>query len=243
VQVLNRDDAWSMLMARPKLRQITFGLTENDANEYGLNIVDADTWLMDGDKELINLQDLKIIGLHNASNALAAVALCRAIGVDYAPIIQTLYNFKGLPHRVEWVASIDDVDYYDDSKGTNVGATCAAIAGLSQKVVLIAGGDGKGQDFSSLKTAVAENARAVVLIGRDANLIEAALLEAQVDGIQVPIYHAIDLPEAVSIAKKVAQTGDAVLLSPACASFDMFKNYVHRAEVFVSAVMSLKELA
>jgi len=243
VQVLNRDDAWSMLMARPKLRQITFGLTENDANEYGLNIVDADTWLMDGDKELINLQDLKIIGLHNASNALAAVALCRAIGVDYAPIIQTLYNFKGLPHRVEWVASIDDVDYYDDSKGTNVGATCAAIAGLSQKVVLIAGGDGKGQDFSSLKTAVAENARAVVLIGRDANLIEAALLETQVDGIQVPIYHAIDLPEAVSIAKKVAQTGDAVLLSPACASFDMFKNYVHRAEVFVSAVMRLKELA
>jgi len=238
VQVLNRDDAWSMLMARPKLRQVTFGVAENDTNDYGLKVVDGDTWLVDGDKELINLQDLKIVGLHNAANALAAVALCRAIGIDYAPIIQTLYNFKGLPHRVEWVANIDDVDYYDDSKGTNVGATCAAIAGLAQKVVLIAGGDGKGQDFTPLKAAVAENARAVVLIGRDANLIETILLDTQ-----IPMYHAIDLPEAVNIAKKVAQTGDAVLLSPACASFDMFKNYVHRAEVFVSAVMRLKELA
>lgn len=237
LQVLNRDDAWSMMMARAKLAQVTFGLsapTENDA--YGLQQVDGETWLVDGDKELINLQDLKIVGLHNAANALAAVALCRGIGIDYAPIIQTLYNFKGLPHRVEWVAEIDDVDYYDDSKGTNVGATCAAIAGLPQKIVLIAGGDGKGQDFSPLKEAVAENARAVVLIGRDAPAIEAVLLDTE-----VPLYQAADLPEAVNIAKKLAQTGDAVLLSPACASFDMFKNYVHRAEVFVSAVKRLKE--
>jgi UDP-N-acetylmuramoylalanine--D-glutamate ligase len=239
LQVLNRDDAWSMMMARAKLAQVTFGLsapTENDA--YGLQQVDGETWLVDGDKELINLQDLKIVGLHNAANALAAVALCRGIGIDYAPIIQTLYNFKGLPHRVEWVAEIDDVDYYDDSKGTNVGATCAAIAGLPQKIVLIAGGDGKGQDFAPLKDAVAENARAVVLIGRDAPAIEAVLLDTE-----VPLYQAVDLPEAVSIAKKLAQTGDAVLLSPACASFDMFKNYVHRAEVFVSAVKRLKETA
>ena len=194
-------------------------------------------------KELINLQDLKIVGLHNAANALAAVALCRAIGVDYAHIIQTLYNFKGLPHRVEWVANIDDVDYYDDSKGTNVGTTCAAIAGLykdgfPQKLVLIAGGEGKGQDFSPLADAVAENTRAVVLIGRDAPLIEAALLKTN-----VPVYLATDLPEAVNIAKKLAKTGDAVLLSPACASFDMFKNYVHRAEVFINAVSRLKEAA
>ena len=226
-------------MARAKLAQATFGLSapaENDA--YGLQKVDGETWLVDGDKELINLQDLKIVGLHNAANALAAVALCRGIGIDYAPIIQTLYNFKGLPHRVEWVAEIDDVDYYDDSKGTNVGATCAAIAGLPQKIVLIAGGDGKGQDFSPLKDAVAENARAVVLIGRDAPAIAAVLLDTE-----VPLYQAADLPEAVNIAKKLAQTGDAVLLSPACASFDMFKNYVHRAEVFVSAVKRLKEAA
>ena len=251
LQVLNRDDAWSMMMARPKLAQVTFGLFDgvsgsNDSNNeneisYGLKQVDGDTWLCEGKKELINLQDLKIVGLHNAANALAAVALCRAIGVDYAHIIQALYNFKGLPHRVEWVANIDDVDYYDDSKGTNVGATCAAIAGLykdgfPQKLVLIAGGEGKGQDFSPLAVAVAENTRAVVLIGRDAPLIEAALLKTN-----VPLYQATDLPEAVNIAKKLAQTGDAILLSPACASFDMFKSYVHRAEVFVSAVSRLKE--
>ena len=239
LQVLNRDDAWSMMMARAKLTQVTFGLSEiTNTDEYGLQELDGETWLVEGNKELINLRDLKIVGLHNAANALAAVALCRGIGVDYAPIIQTLYNFKGLPHRVEWVANIDDVDYYDDSKGTNVGATCAAIAGLPQKVVLIAGGDGKGQDFTPLTASVAENARAVVLIGRDAALIEKVLLDTN-----VPLYQAADLPEAVNIAKKIAQTGDAVLLSPACASFDMFKNYVHRAEVFVNAVTRLKEAA
>ena len=237
LQVLNRDDAWSMLLARPKLAQVTFGFSEQ---EYGLKQVQSDTlqkdtWLVDGEKELIKVNDLKIAGLHNAANALAAVALCRGIGVDYAPIIQTLYNFKGLPHRVEWVANIDDIDYYDDSKGTNVGATCAALSGLPQKIVLIAGGDGKGQDFAPLADAVAANARAVVLIGRDAGLIETALLQTN-----IPMYRAIDLPEAVNIAKKVAEAGDAVLLSPACASFDMFKNYVHRAEVFVDAVKQLE---
>lgn len=239
LQVLNRDDAWNMMMARAKLIQVTFGLSEiTNTDEYGLQQLDGETWLVEGNKELINLRDLKIVGLHNAANALAAVALCRGIDIDYAPIIQTLYNFKGLPHRVEWIANIDEVDYYDDSKGTNVGATCAAIAGLPQKVVLIAGGDGKGQDFNPLAASVAENARAVVLIGRDAPLIEKVLLNTN-----VPLYQAIDLPEAVNIAKKLAQIGDAVLLSPACASFDMFKNYVHRAEVFVNAVARLKEAA
>jgi UDP-N-acetylmuramoylalanine--D-glutamate ligase len=233
LQVLNRDDAWSILMARPKLAQVTFGF---DEKEYGLKQTQAETWLVDGAKELINVNDLKIAGLHNAANALAAVALCRGIGVDYAPIIQTLYNFKGLPHRVEWVANIADVDYYDDSKGTNVGATCAALSGLPQKIVLIAGGDGKGQDFAPLAAAVQANSRAVVLYGRDAPLIEAALIETD-----IPLYQAADLPEAVNIAKKVALAGDAVLLSPACASFDMFKNYVHRAEVFVDAVKRLEQ--
>ena len=239
LQVLNRDDAWSMMMARAKLEQVTFGLDDAvNAEDYGIRQVDGEAWLSCGAHDLMNIRDLKIAGLHNASNALAAMALCRGIGMDFAPIIQTLYNFKGLPHRVEWVANIDDVDYYDDSKGTNVGATCAALSGLSQKVVLIAGGDGKGQDFSPLKEAVSDNARAVVLIGRDAPLIEAELLSTN-----VPMYHAADLPEAVTIAKKMAQAGDAVLLSPACASFDMFKNYVHRAEVFVAAVKRMEECA
>lgn len=239
LQVLNRDDAWSMLMARPKLAQVTFGSdAPEDEHSYGLRQVGGETWLACDGHDLMNVQDLKIAGLHNAVNALAAIALCRAIGMDYAPIIQTLYNFKGLPHRVEWVANINDVDYYDDSKGTNVGATCAALAGLPQKVVLIAGGDGKGQDFSPLQDAVRENARAVVLIGRDALLIESELLKTE-----VPLYHAVDLSEAVNIAHKLAQKDDAVLLSPACASFDMFKNYVHRAEVFVDAVKRLQVAA
>jgi UDP-N-acetylmuramoylalanine--D-glutamate ligase len=151
-----------------------------------------------------------------------------------------LRNFKGLPHRVEWVANIDDIDFYDDSKGTNVGATCAAIVGMTknnkpQKVVLIAGGDGKGQDFLPLVAAVQANSRAVVLIGRAAPLIEAVLISTN-----IPVYQAADLPKAVTIAKKIAQAGDAVLLSPACASFDMFKNYVQRAEVFVDAVKRLQ---
>jgi UDP-N-acetylmuramoylalanine--D-glutamate ligase len=237
LQVLNRDDAWSMLMARAKLPQVTFGLDAGeDELSYGLRNVDGELWLSCGEHELMNARDLKISGLHNAANALAAIALCRGIGIDYVPIIQTLYNFKGLPHRVEWVANIDDVDYFDDSKGTNVGATCAALSGLSQKVVLIAGGDGKGQDFSPLKQPVTDNARAVVLIGRDAPLIEKELLETG-----VALYHAVDLPEAVNIARKLAQAEDAVLLSPACASFDMFKNYVHRAEVFVAAVKRLEQ--
>ena len=237
LQVLNRDDAWSMLMARPKLPQVTFGLDAGeDEHSYGLRNVDGELWLSYGTHDLMNMRDLKIAGLHNAANALAAIALCRGVGIDYVPIIQTLYNFKGLPHRVEWVANIDDVDYFDDSKGTNVGATCAALSGLSQKVVLIVGGDGKGQDFAPLKQPVTDNARAVVLIGRDAPLIENELLETD-----VALYRAVDLPEAVNIAKKLAQRGDAVLLSPACASFDMFKNYVHRAEVFVAAVKRLEQ--
>lgn len=239
LQVLNRDDAWSMLMARTKLSQVTFGLNApEDEQDYGLRTVDGALWLCCGTHELMSVSDLKISGLHNAANALAAIALCKGIGIEYTPIMQTLYNFKGLPHRVEWVSTINDVDYFDDSKGTNVGATCAALSGLSQKVVLIAGGDGKGQDFSPLKQPVTDNARAVVLIGRDAPLIEKTLLETD-----VALYHAADLPEAVSIARKIAQAGDAVLLSPACASFDMFRNYVHRAEVFVAAVKRLEQTA
>ncbi|MFM9836377.1 MAG: UDP-N-acetylmuramoyl-L-alanine--D-glutamate ligase [Methylophilaceae bacterium] len=238
-QVLNRDDAWSMVMARPKLSARTYGLSA-DENDFGVETLENTTWATEGDRKLFNVTDLPIKGSHNVANALAAVALCRAIGLEYAPLLSALYNFKGLAHRVEWVANIDDVDYFDDSKGTNVGATCAALSGLttknsSQKVVLIAGGDGKGQDFTPLKAPVKNNARAVVLIGRDASHIEKALQE-----INIPMYHAVDMREAVAIAQRLAQSGDVVLLSPACASFDMYKNYVHRAEVFVETVKNLE---
>ena len=239
VAVLNRNDATSLAMQAENI--ITFGLNAAlDVNDFGL-IQNGELWLASGQRKLCKTSALKIAGQHNVANALAAAALCTAIGIEKDVIVDTLIKFKGLAHRVEWVANIDDVDYYDDSKGTNVGATCAAIAGmskngLSQKVVLIAGGDGKGQDFAPLAAAVQANSRAVVLIGRDAALIEAVL-----SATDVPRYQAVDLPEAVNIAKKIAQKGDAVLLSPACASFDMFKNYVHRAEVFVDAVKCLQQ--
>lgn len=233
-QVLNRDDAWSMIMERPSLQLRTFGL-DHDATEFGVEDVDQDIWLCEGQQHLLNVGDMRINGAHNASNALAAIALCRAIGLDFAPLLRAIYRFKGLPHRMAWVANIDDVDYFDDSKGTNVGATCAALSGLPQKIVLIAGGDGKGQDFSSLKTPVKSNARAVVLIGKDAGLIEDALLDTE-----VPLYQAVDMHEAVEIARRLAKANDAVLLSPACASFDMFDNYIKRANVFSEAVKGLE---
>ena len=242
VAVLNRDDAISLAMQAENT--ITFGLNAAPTvNDFGL-IQNGELWFASGQRKLCKTSELKIAGQHNVANALAAAALCSAVGIEKIAIVESLRAFKGLPHRVEWVANIDGVDYYDDSKGTNVGATCAAIAGMTkndnghnhpQKVVLIAGGDGKGQDFSPLAAAVQANGRAVVLIGRDATLIEAVL-----QATDIPRYQAVDLPEAVNIAKKVAQAGDAVLLSPACASFDMFNSYVHRAEVFVAAVKRLQ---
>ncbi|MES2499106.1 MAG: UDP-N-acetylmuramoyl-L-alanine--D-glutamate ligase, partial [Pseudomonadota bacterium] len=235
VVVLNRDDPETSMLQTKDLQAkkvATFGLNAAPTkDDFGLTELNDEHCLTSGQRKLIQSHQLKISGLHNVANALAAAALCSNIGIEKTAIVSALIKFKGLPHRVEWVASIDDVDFFDDSKGTNVGATCAAIAGMvkqgkPQKVVLIAGGDGKGQDFAPLLAAVKNNARAVVLIGRDAALIEAVLLASE-----IPLYRALDLPEAVNIAKKIALSGDAVLLSPACASFDMFKNYVHRAEV------------
>ena len=240
VQVLNRQDAWSMGMALQGRAVVTFGLGQaaNDS-DFGLVTQAEDTQLMRGQKALLATSEMKIAGLHNAANALAALALVGAIGVPQAAMIKALREYKGLPHRVEWVADISNVAFYDDSKGTNVGATYAALQGLvgandTKKIVLIAGGDGKGQDFSPLADVVAKNARAVVLIGRDAPQIETALSGVKVDLIKVE-----SLEAAVKTAFGVAKAGDAVLLSPACASFDMFRNYVHRAEVFVQSVKAL----
>jgi UDP-N-acetylmuramoylalanine--D-glutamate ligase len=235
VQVLNRQDNWSSGMAMADHQLVTFGDDPATvADDFGLKQDAGEIWLMQGETRLIRASELKIAGLHNAVNALAALALCRAIGIEYASLLDTLRSFKGLPHRVEWIADIDGIAFYDDSKGTNVGATCAALHGLPQKVVLIAGGDGKGQDFTPLAAPVRENARAVVLIGRDAAVIESAL-----GSTNVPLLAADNLEQAVEVAFKAAQAGDAVLLSPACASFDMFRNYVHRAEVFCAAVRAL----
>ena len=235
VQVLNRDDLYSMAMADSGGHCITFGLNlPARENDFGIDRAQNDIWLTQGTQRLLKASELQVAGLHNVANALAALALCHAIGLPLAKLLDGLRSFKGLPHRVEAIAEIHDVIYYDDSKGTNVGATVAALNGLGRKAVLIAGGEGKSQDFTPLNSAVAQHARAVLLIGRDAVLIEQALR-----GCGVLVAHAQDMRDAVQQAASLAQPGDVVLLSPACASFDMFRNYVHRAETFVEAVHGL----
>ena len=234
-QVLNRDDARSSAMALPGRTVYRFGLdAPQGEHEWGITQRDGQAWLARGVKTLMPVESLAIAGLHNAANALAAGALCHAIGVADAPITTALRAFRGLPHRLEQVAVINGVTFYDDSKGTNVGSTVAALNGLAQPVVLIAGGDGKGQDFSPLREPVARRARAVVLIGRDRERIAAAL-----DGCGVPLTRADDMAQAVAGAYAASQRGDAVLLSPACASLDMFRNYAHRGEVFAAVVHKL----
>ncbi len=234
VQVLNRDDAYSLAMRRVDSAVTTFGLSAPlSDDEWGLLNTTGALALARGNSAFMPVAELPLVGLHNAANALAAGALCAATGVGLDIVSRALHGFKGLPHRVEKIHNINNIEFFDDSKGTNVGATVAALSGMQQPVVLIAGGDGKGQDFSAL-AAAAKRARAVVLIGRDAELIARALKASG-----VTLLRAGDMAEAVDIAYRAAAPGDAVLLSPACASYDMFRSYVHRAEVFVQAVSQL----
>ncbi|RJG03692.1 UDP-N-acetylmuramoyl-L-alanine--D-glutamate ligase [Noviherbaspirillum sedimenti] len=264
VRVLNRDDAWVMRMSSPAGVQCSFGANEPDqANSFGLVEESGMQWLAMAEaaeegqkkrrkkgsdeelpvtvKRLMPADALKIRGRHNAMNALAALALCRAIDLPLAQLLHGLREYTGEPHRVEPVSCIGGVDYYDDSKGTNVGATVAALNGLgsdmsgsSRKLVLIAGGDGKGQEFSPLAEPVARYVRAVLLIGKDAGAIRAALAETG-----VALDECSSLEQATQRAAQLAQPGDAVLLSPACASLDMFRNYAHRAQVFIDAVRDI----
>jgi UDP-N-acetylmuramoylalanine--D-glutamate ligase len=250
VQVLNRQDARVRSMAIAARRVISFGLdAPPGAEDFGLRLRDGIPWLVQGEQFLLPQAELPISGLHNAANALAALALCVSLGHTATSLLPALRSFRGLPHRVEKIAEIDGVTWYDDSKGTNVGATVAALEGIggqmatsdktsdknNPKIVLIAGGDGKGQDFSPLKMPVTQYARAVVLIGRDSPLISRVLT-----GAGVPLVVAADMTDAVRQAAALAQPQDAVLLSPACASFDMFRDYQHRAEVFIAAVRALQ---
>ena len=266
VQVLNRDDARVIPMARKNARVITFGTgAPSAADSYGILADHGVAWLAwaeDADlaprrkraadqpaalpeparlfvHRLMPVDALAIRGRHNAMNALAALALARAIGCGLAPMMHALSRYRGEAHRLQLIATIDGVEYYDDSKGTNVGATVAALEGLGadgRRLVVILGGDGKGQDFASLAASVARHARAAVLIGRDAASIRASL---ERDAAGVPLIDAPTLEQAVAVATERARTGDAVLLSPACASFDMFRNYVHRGQMFAHAVHEL----
>jgi len=236
IQVLNRDDAIVRSMALSGRQKITFGIDEpRTQTDFGIVNDGEDLWLVEGDLQLMKTTELIVNGLHNAANGLAALAMCRALGISAEPLLAALREFRGLPHRMEKVAAFNGVTFYDDSKSTNVGATVAALNGMKQNVILIAGGDGKGQDFSHLRPAVAENTRAVVLIGRDAGIIAEELKDCG-----VPLHFATTMEEAMQKSFLLAQSGDVVLLSPACASFDMFRNYIHRAEVFVAAVKDIE---
>jgi UDP-N-acetylmuramoylalanine--D-glutamate ligase len=270
VMVLNREDAAVMAMrpapvklARGQVARsvITFGAAMPlRPGDYGIERLNGMAWLvraLEADEtqkrkrgaaveeeeifiqRLMPADALRIRGRHNALNALAALALATAAGCQLAPMLYGLREYRGEPHRVEPVAIVGDVEYFDDSKGTNVGATVAALVGLGEerRLVVILGGEGKGQDFTPLAAPVAQYARAVVLIGRDAPLIEAALAATG-----IPLLGAASLAEAVTLAAGRAHPGDAVLLSPACASFDMFRDYAHRAQVFCEAVEALADL-
>lgn len=231
-RVVNRDDDWSRAMATGA-RSFSFGMgVPKSDSEWGFDASKA--FMRRGNANLMATEWMGIKGLHNAANGLAAHALLTAVGAPPAPLAQALREFRGLRHRVELVAEARGVRFFDDSKGTNVGATVAALEGFQSPVVLIAGGDGKGQDFAPLAPAVRARARAVVLIGRDAPAIEQAIAATG-----VPMQRAATMPEAVRAAFARSQAGDVVLLSPACASFDMFRNYGHRGDVFAQAARAI----
>ncbi|HSS63901.1 MAG TPA: UDP-N-acetylmuramoyl-L-alanine--D-glutamate ligase [Gammaproteobacteria bacterium] len=232
IMVINLDDPVVASMYEPGRSCIGFSLSAPRGNDFGLVDRNGEVWLGRGSEPLVGLAALPLPGLHNAANCLAALAMGEALGVSMAARLKALANFKGLPHRCQLVAEHDGVRWYDDSKGTNVGATVAAIRGLGAErdLVLIAGGLGKGADFAPLRGPVARHVRHVVLFGRDAGLIEHALAGT------VPCTRAEDLKAAVGAAAQAAAPGSAVLFSPACASFDMFENYTARGRAFASAV-------
>jgi UDP-N-acetylmuramoylalanine--D-glutamate ligase len=234
VQVLNRDDSHVDAMQRPGVQSIRFGDGVPSGSDYGLAEVDGGLWLVRGAQPLLALDDMRLAGRHNAHNALAALALCEAISLPQAPCIAALKDFAGLPHRVETVLDIEGIRFIDDSKGTNVGATVAAIEGLGRPLNIILGGDGKGQDFAPLGPVCARHARFCSLIGRDAAAISSVLTA---HGVAHRTFGSLE--EATRAAFEAAQPGDAVLLSPACASLDMFRHYAHRAEVFIAEARRL----
>lgn len=235
--VVNRQDALSRPLPMENVPCWTFGLNVPDFKGFGLREENGEKYLAFEFQTLMPVRELKIRGAHNQSNALAALALGHAAGLPFDAMLASLRTFAGLAHRCQWLRERDGVSWYDDSKATNVGAALAAIEGLGAdidgKLVLVAGGDGKGADFSALRAPVAAHCRAVVLLGRDAERLAQAL------GDSVPLIRVSSLDEAVQQAAALAQPGDAVLLSPACASLDMFKNFEERGRLFAQAVEGL----
>ena len=238
VQVINDDDARVVAMAadpQAGRKQLHFTMaTPVDKNTFGLLNRAGEDWLAQGQHALMPVTELHVRGRHNVANALAALAMGAAAGFPEQAMLQALRDFPGLPHRSQYVASINQVDWYNDSKGTNPGATQAAIEGMPGQVVLIAGGEGKGADFGSLRKVVDKKVRVAVLIGRDAAVLADAL-----QGV-TKIVFADNMEQAVVMAVEQAEAGDVVLLSPACASFDMYQDYQQRGDDFVSCVRALQ---
>lgn len=238
VLVLNKDDALANRVSVSAKSQIKFTLGVPGDNEFGLvDKDDGSSALYLGNQRLIAVDELSIKGSHNVQNALAALALGHAIGLPMISMLNTLKEFKGLSHRTQLVATINGVDWINDSKATNVGATIAALVGLPGKHVLIAGGDAKGADFSELTEIIEQHCRAVVLMGKDAARIASIIPEG------ILVERVVDMQSAVLAAQAFAQPGDNVLLAPACASFDMFNDFEHRGDVFSATVESLLEVA
>lgn len=237
--VFNRDDDSVMAMCGGNENSLFYSLGEPAENEFGVRNHQGQSWLALGEKPLLPVSELLIQGSHNQANALAALALGTALNLSMDGMLGTLKQFRGMPHRTQFVRERRAVRWYNDSKGTNPGACIAALQGLhsgidESRIVLIAGGEGKGADFSVLAPVVAQTARCVILFGRDARIIEQAL------GMEVPVFQARDLAAAVTLAGEKALPGDSVLLSPACASFDMFRNYEQRGEQFIELVRRLE---
>jgi len=231
--VINLDDPLVVAMARTARRTLSFSLRAAIGADYAVAEHEGAWWLTRAGEPLLALKELKIQGLHNAANALAALALGEALALPGAAMLKELRSFEGLPHRSQWVADVRGVRYVDDSKGTNVGATLAAVAGMAGPLVMILGGEGKNQDFAPLAAGFRGKVRHAVLIGRDAAALEHALR-----GV-CALERAVSLPDAVRAAAAAARAGDTVLLSPACASLDMFTDYAHRGAVFAQAVAEL----
>jgi UDP-N-acetylmuramoylalanine--D-glutamate ligase len=232
--IVNMDDVAVRTMHYQSSRVLGFSLQAEPAADYYVQHQGDDVILMHARERMIAMSELKIRGLHNAANALASLAMCDALGLSRAPCLQALRDFPGLPHRSQWVADVKGVRFVEDSKGTNVGATLAAVAGMPGSLVLIAGGQGKGQDFAPLAQAFRGKVRHVVLLGQDAQALDETLR-----GVATTEF-AKDMNEAVRLAANAARPGETVLLSPACASLDMFRDYGHRGDVFAAAVRGLQ---
>ena len=238
--IYNREDSYSTHFAKQSQSSkslVSFGLDKPEAGQYGLQVQDGIEWLAKGDELILPVSEVKQVGKHNLANSLAALALGEVAGLQMPAMVKVLSEFAGMEHRTQWVNKLNQLSFYNDSKGTNVGATLSALSGLSGKTVLIAGGQGKGADFLPLTDVIKEKARAVVLIGEDADkisaVIDASIPHVFADSMQTAVEKAYELGDK--------EAGDNILLSPACASFDMFDNYIQRGDAFISAVEKLEQ--